>query len=84
MEDGRLIARSPNVYLPHRMEEFRPAQHITNYFVDFLIVHLDNTIELVEIKSFITMTEVWKLKRSLLEATLLREFPDTIKYTVVT
>jgi hypothetical protein len=66
------------------MDVYRTAQHLWNYFMDFLVVHMDNTIELVEIRSHITMTSDWRKNRAMLEATLLREFPDTIKYTVLT
>ena len=37
------------------------GDHICNYFVDFVIEHNDNTKELLEIKSKITATEVWRL-----------------------
>lgn len=54
--------------------------HITNYFVDFKVWYKDGTIELVEIKGF--ETEVWRLKRKLMEAVYLKENPE-IKYVVV-
>lgn len=54
--------------------------HICNYYVDFEVWHKDGTIELVEIKGF--ETEVWRLKRKLLEATTLKDNSE-IKYTVV-
>lgn len=54
--------------------------HITNYFVDFEITHNDDSSELIEVKGF--ETEVWRLKRKLLEATYLFQNP-LVKYTVV-
>lgn len=56
------------------------GEHITNYFVDFEVTHNDGSIELTEIKGF--ETETWRLKRKLLEATILKKNPD-IKYTVI-
>jgi hypothetical protein len=41
--------------------------HLCNYYCDFKIEHLDGSIELLEIKSPITMTPVFKLKWKLLE-----------------
>lgn len=54
--------------------------HICNYYVDFKVIHNDDSIELVEIKGF--ETEVYRLKRKLLEALYLPEHPDT-RYLVV-
>lgn len=52
---------------------------ICNYFVDFRIEHNDGSFELVEVKGF--ETEVWRLKRKLLEALWLPQHPDHT-YTV--
>lgn len=41
--------------------------HICNYYVDFLIEHNDGSIEYLEIKSKITMTQTWKLKWKMCE-----------------
>lgn len=54
--------------------------HITNYYVDFLVTLKDGSKELVEVKGF--ETDVWRLKRKLLEATYLVENPD-VTYIVV-
>jgi hypothetical protein len=54
--------------------------HITNYYVDFLVIYKNGDKELVEVKGF--ETEVWRLKRLLLEATYLVDNPD-IRYVVV-
>lgn len=78
---GLLIARSTNPLLPKVKDQ--NFFHICKYYVDFMIVHNDKTLELVEIKSFITMTKDWKLKRTLLEATWLRTHQDRIFYTVM-
>lgn len=56
------------------------GKHICNYFVDFRILHNDDSYELVEIKGM--ETNEWKLKRRLLEAIYLPEHPDTI-YSVI-
>ena len=53
---------------------------IAKYYVDFKIYHNDKSEELVEVKGF--ETEVFRLKRKLLEATLLKEHPEII-YTIV-
>lgn len=42
--------------------------HIANMFVDFKVINNDGSEEYIEIKSPITMTETWRLKRKLLEA----------------
>jgi hypothetical protein len=36
--------------------------HICNYYIDFVVFHNDGSVEYLEIKSPITMTDVWKLK----------------------
>jgi len=79
--DGRLIARMDNVWLPKTPWKVSTAKHLCNHFVDFLLVHSDNTVELVELKSDATRTSTWKLKLKLLQAALLREHPN-IKYTI--
>lgn len=56
------------------------GEKICKYYVDFEITHNDGLIELIETKGF--ETEVWRLKRKLLEATLLKR-KKNIKYTVV-
>lgn len=55
--------------------------HISNYYVDFVVIHNDSSEEYVEVKGFVT--EVFRLKRLLFEATFLHDNPG-IKYTVVT
>lgn len=77
-----LIARSTHPLLPKVDDQ--NFTHLCKYYVDFLIQHHDGTIELIEIKSPITMTGEWKLKRKLLEATWLTTHGDFIKYTVLT
>lgn len=56
------------------------GRHITNYYVDFEIQHKDGTVELIECKGF--ETEIFRLKRLLLEATYLQFHPE-VKYTIV-
>lgn len=53
---------------------------ICRYYVDFRVFHKDDTIELIEVKGF--ETDVFRLKRKLLEATYLKENPN-VRYTVV-
>jgi hypothetical protein len=52
---------------------------ICKYYVDFRVFHNDETIELLEVKGF--ETEVFRLKRKLLEAAWLHENPK-YRYTV--
>ena len=56
------------------------GMHIANYFCDFEVTMADGSTELHEVKGF--DTEIYRLKRLLLEATLLKERPD-IKYVVI-
>lgn len=55
-------------------------KHICNYYVDFKVTNNDESIELVEVKGY--ETEVWRLKRKLLEATYLIENPN-VSYVVI-
>jgi hypothetical protein len=54
--------------------------HICNYYVDFKVYLTNGDIELVEVKGM--ETEVWRLKRKLLEAVYLPAHPEE-KYVVV-
>jgi len=54
--------------------------HICNYYVDFEIEHNDGSFELIEVKGM--ETDVWRMKRKLLEAVWLPLNPDH-NYTVV-
>jgi len=54
--------------------------HICNYYIDFELTHNDNSIELVEIKGFVTDT--WRLKWKLTEAIYNHNFPE-ITLTVI-
>lgn len=53
---------------------------ICNYYVDFKVIHNDGMEEYLEVKSPITMTEVWRLKWKLLEDKLGKDF--NVKLTV--
>lgn len=53
---------------------------ICTYYVDFLIHHKNGDKELVEIKGF--ETDLWRMKRKLLEALWLPEHPE-YSYTVI-
>ena len=53
------------------------GKHITNYYIDFVIIHNDGSKEYVEVKGY--ETEVWKMKWKILEAIFddeIREDPD--------
>lgn len=82
LTDGRLVARTRNPYLKsdHRLGE-HTAKKLWTHVVDFLLVHADGSVELVEVKSSATKTRTWKHNLAMLEATLLRENPK-IKYRV--
>lgn len=49
--------------------------HICNYFIDFVVIHNDDSTEYVEVKGF--ETDVWKMKWKLFEA-LYSEKENTI------
>lgn len=53
---------------------------VCNYYVDFAVIKKDGTSELIEIKSPITATPVWKLKWKLLED----KYQDDIKKGLIT
>ena len=46
--------------------------HITNYYIDFIIIHNDKTKEYVEVKGF--ETDVWGLKWKMFEALYSKKF----------
>jgi len=50
--------------------------HITNYYIDFIVTHNDDSREFVEVKGF--ETDLWKIKWKLLEATFddFKQGPD--------
>lgn len=50
------------------------GRHIANYFIDFVVYHLDGTTEYVEVKGF--ETDVWRMKWRLFEA-LYSDIPNT-------
>lgn len=50
------------------------GEHITNYFIDFVITHNDTHREYIEVKGM--ETDVWKMKFKMLEAKLKNEEPD--------
>ncbi len=43
------------------------GKHVCNYYVDFIVTFGDGRVEYHEVKGF--ETEIWKLKKALLEAT---------------
>ncbi len=56
--------------------------HITNYYMDFVVTHLDGTLEYTEIKGF--ETDLWRLKFKLTEALFDEQIKDgTIILTVI-
>jgi hypothetical protein len=56
------------------------GQHVTNYYVDFRVTHLDGLVEYVEVKGY--ETPEWKLKWRLFEILMNAEHP-LAKLTVV-
>jgi len=54
--------------------------HITNHYVDFRVEYADGSIELIECKGM--ETDVWKIKRNLLEALYLHEHPE-VTYKII-
>lgn len=76
LADGRLVAWSDSAYLPGKPRGAHVAQRVCAHVVDFILVHADGRVELVEVKSRPTRTAAWSLKRRLLEASLLRENPE--------
>ena len=56
------------------------GKHICNYYVDFKIIHNDDSIEYVEIKGF--ETDVWRIKWKMCEAQMNEEEPDS-KLTII-
>jgi hypothetical protein len=56
------------------------GKHITSYFIDFIVEHLDGTKELVEYKGF--RTYHWQIKYRLLEAQLQDIYPGA-KLTLI-
>jgi hypothetical protein len=54
--------------------------HIANYYCDFLATFADDHQELIEVKGF--ETEIYRLKRKILEATYLHDHPE-ITYVVI-
>lgn len=54
--------------------------HICNYVVDFRVITKDDTVQLHEVKGF--ETDMFRMKRKLLEATYLHDNPD-IEYIII-
>lgn len=50
------------------------GEHITNYYIDFIVTHHDGHKEYIEAKG--AETDVWKMKFKMLEAKLKNEEPD--------
>lgn len=61
-------------------KENKNAVHICNYYIDFVIVHNDNSLEYAEIKG--ARMELWKLKFRLFESIFKMLHPD-IKITII-
>jgi len=79
--DMRLKAKQIKAWdKQHKISFDVNGKHICNYYVDFIVYHNDDTIELVECKGM--ETDIWKLKRRLLEVLFLPEHPE-YSYTVV-
>ena len=62
--------------IQHKIEIIVKGKHITNHYVDFRVVNLNQSVEFHEVKGY--ETEVWKIKRRLTEA-LYPKIPYVIK-----
>ncbi len=80
VESGELLRWDRQVKISLDIEHDGKAYHICNYFCDFKLYYTNGDIELVEVKGY--ETDVYKLKRALLEATYLPKHPE-LTYTVV-
>ena len=76
LEAGDIKAWERQVKIDIRVKK----RHITNYFVDFKVIHNDDSIEYVETKGF--ETNVWRLKWKLFEA-LIDEIDPGATLTIV-
>jgi hypothetical protein len=74
---GELIGWDRQVKISLDIGEF----HICNYYCDFFLHYANGKKQLVEIKGY--MTEIYRLKRKILEATYLKQHPE-IEYLVIT
>lgn len=64
----RIKAKEVKEFIPHFKIDIKVnGQHVTNYFVDFKVIMVDDSIQFHEVKSSITMTDTWKLKWRLCE-----------------
>jgi len=75
LKAGKIIEIQPQFRINLVVNGYKICTHL----VDFYIKWANGDEELLEIKGF--ATEIWRLKRKLLEATYLKENPH-IKYTV--
>ena len=53
---------------------------ICNYYMDFKVIHLDGSVELIEVKGY--KTDVWKIKWKLTEV-LINEIEPNAKLTLI-
>lgn len=70
MKAGELKSVKPQ----HKIDLRAYDQHICNYYIDFKVVHADDTVEYIEVKGF--ATETWRIKWKLFEAQLKATEPD--------
>ena len=63
-----------------KLELYVYGTKICNYYIDFEVIHNDDSVELIEIKGF--KTNVWLLKWKLVNAIWKKEHPK-IKISVV-
>ena len=81
--DWRLKAKDIKEVIPQfKISLDVNGKHIANYFVDFKVIHNDNSIEYIEVKGL--ELEVWRLKWLLFEALLPNLHPnEEVKLTVI-
>jgi hypothetical protein len=68
LKAGDILKWERQVRLPLEINGY----HITNYYIDFIVYHLDGSREFVETKGF--QTPEWQMKWRILEATFDQQF----------
>lgn len=72
-------------YETHKKFELfgKNGTRICNYFADFVVLHNDSTLEIIDVKSKITATPVFKLKWKILEDNLKEEIKNGLVHLVI-
>ena len=80
LELRRLAGEITEIIPQYPLRIYVNGKKICNYFIDFKVIHADESVELIEVKGF--ETDVWRLKWKLTEA-LLDEIEPGAKLTLV-